>query len=71
MQEDASVSFVCVVSRRIKKKLSQKQTNLSHCPDSYRDIEMHTNLFTNQCRISAMLNMTLIGLLRQPIYDCS
>ena len=64
MQEDASVSFVCVVSRRIKKKLSQKQTNLSHCPDSYRDIEMFTNLFTNQCHISALLNMTLIGYLR-------
>ena len=60
MQEDASVSFVCVVSRRIKKKLSQKQTNLSHCPDSYRDIEMRTNLFANHCYSSTMLNMTMI-----------
>jgi len=39
---------------------------LSHCPDSYLFIEMRTNLFTNQCPISAMLNMTLIGAFRQP-----
>jgi len=33
---------------------------LSHCPDSYRDIEMRTNLFANHCYSSTMLNMTMI-----------